>query len=223
MNRSSLETKIAILAAAFAIVVVGLLLISLAQHAGKVGVKVVLLPADSTLTIDGKGARAGTVYFTKTTHTLKASRQYFTAVTKTINFATYDKSQTIYMEPAPDSDQARQYLLTHPDVQAQREAAGGEQALQAQQQISKNKLTSLLPYTGPGGEYVVDYGASAQADGTQKITIYIEANTDQARQDALAWLTSQGAKPETLTIVYQPLSDTSTLPGSGNSGGSEYQ
>jgi hypothetical protein len=220
MNRLNPVTTILILATTFVVVVAGWSLLSYVSHHGKVGVKVIVLPKDSRLTIDGKSTRAGTIYFTKATHTLKASRQSFTTIARTINFATYDKSQIIYMLPGPDSDQARQYLVAHPDIQAQREAAAGNQSSQAQQQLSKNKLISLLPYAGPGGDYTVDFGTTSQADGSQKVTIYIEANTDEAKQEALDWIKSSGNNPDKFTIVYQSLSNTIQA---DNAGGSEYQ
>lgn len=222
MNRSNQRVTIIVLLSAFLIVATGWSLMTAISHHGKVGVRVVLLPSDSKLTIDGKSARAGTVYFTKTTHTLKAGRQYFTDVTKTINFATFDKSQTIYLQPLPDSYQAKQYLSDHPDIQQQREAADGKQAEQIQNELSKNKLIGLLPYSGPGNEYVVDYRSETQADGvSQKITYYIEADTNQTKQAALDWIKQQGFDPTKLTIVYQGLSSQPTASGYG--GGSEYQ
>jgi len=222
MNQSSNERKVALIALLLLAALFSLLTTAFISHHGKAVVNVVVLPPDSTLTIDGKAAKAGKIYFSKATHTLKASRQYFTTVTKTINFATYNTSQTLYMNPSPDSQQALDYLTKHPEIQAQREAAGGIQAGEAQQQLSKNKLLPFLPYTGTGFEYIVDYGTATQANGTQKITIYIEADTDQAKQNALSWIESKKIDPKSLTIVYEAL-PTSSSGGSSGEGPSEYQ
>jgi len=218
MDQPRTQKNIVIVAILFVGILFILFFMVLLSHAGKAKVQVTLLPSDTTLTIDGKKAKAGTVYLTKTIHTLKATRPPFSPTTKTINFATYDTTQTLYMLTSPDSKQALQYLADHPDVQAQREAAGGVQAANAQQQLSKNKLIGLLPYSGPGGNYIIDYGTETQQDGTQKVTIYIESNTDQDKQTALNWITTQKIDPKTLTIVYENLQ---TNPSSG--GGSEYQ
>lgn len=223
MNRMSSETKIVLLSAILICAVVGALLAIFVPRSGKVGIKIVVLPPDSTLTIDGKRSHAGTIYLTKTTHTLTASRQYFNTVSQKINVATYNPSQTVYMNPSPDSDQAIQYLKDHPDVQAKREAAAGDIAGRAQDQLNKDEILKHLPYTGPGFEYEVDYGATGQPDGSQKVTLYIQANTDQAKQDALAWIKSQGSNPDKFTIVYQNLSSTAVPDAGGSGGGSEYQ
>jgi hypothetical protein len=221
VDHSNRQTRILILIVVLVVTIIGLSIWSVARHSGKVGVKVVVLPTDSTLTIDGVRTKPGTIYFTKTTHTIKVSKQYFGDVTKTINFATYDRLHTLYMLPLPNSDKAIQYLLDHPEVQTQREAASGDEAIQDQQELSKNKLIPLLPYTGPGTEYVVDYGSTEQADGSQKLTIFIQADTDQAKQDALKWVRSKGTDMSKIAIVYQPITNPiSPQPGPG---GSEYQ
>jgi hypothetical protein len=222
MDQPNTQKKILIVAALFVGILFILFFMVLLNHHGEAKVQVTVLPSDSTLMVDGKKTKAGTLYVTKTNHTLKVSRQFFTTVTKVINFANYDTSQTLYMLPLPDSQQALDYLSKHPDIQAQREAAGGVQAGEAQQQLSKNKLLPFLPYTGTGFEYVVDYGTATQQDGTQKVTIYIEADTDQAKQDALIWIKSKKIDPKSLTIVYEAVSGSSAT-GSAGEGTSEYQ
>lgn len=64
-----------------------------------------------------------------------------------------------------------------------------------------NKLIGLLPFTGPEFRYRVDY--SYQFSSTQaEPTIIITAPTDQATQDALDWIKSQGYDPLVLPIKY---------------------
>jgi len=218
MDQPTTQKRLVILAILFVSVLFILFIFTLLRHRSDAAVEVVTLPPDSTLTVDGKKTKAGTLYLTKTTHILKVSRQFFTPLTRTIDFATYDHSQTLYMMPLPKSPQAIKYLADHPAIEAQREAAGDQQAANAQQQLSKNKLIGLLPYSGPGGTYMVDYGTLTQQDGTQKVTIYIESNTSQDKQAALTWITDQKIDPKTLTIVYE---DLQTSPSS--SSGSEYQ
>ncbi|HSX06250.1 MAG TPA: hypothetical protein VLG92_00850 [Candidatus Saccharimonadia bacterium] len=220
MDQPNNQKRIVTIAVLFVGILFILFIMVLLGHHGKAKIQVTVIPSDSILTVDGKKTKAGTVYLTKTTHTLKASRPPFSPTTKTINFATYDTSQTLYVNPVPNSDKALQYLLKHPEIQAQREAASGVQAGEAQQQLRKNKLVGLLPYRGPGTEYLIDYGTKTQQDGTQKVTIYIESDTDQAKQEALNWITSQNIDLKTLTIVYESL-PAGTNPNS--SGGSEYQ
>jgi hypothetical protein len=221
MNRLNPQTKLLIIVGVLVVGILGLSITSFLRHKDKVGVKVVVLPADSVLAVDNVPTKAGTIYLTKGKHTLVATRQYFTAITKTMDFTNYDTSKTLYLLPLPESDQARQYLSEHPEVQAQREAASGDQSAQEQQVLSKNKLIPFLPYTGPASSYIVDYGSTTQKDGTSKLTIFIESDTEQAKQDALNWIKNKGVNPSTLTIVYQSLTNP-TSPQAG-SGGSEYQ
>jgi len=222
MDTTNNQRKLVILIAAALVTVLGLAVINFVGRYGKIAVKVVLVPADSTLTIDGKKSRAGTIYFSKKKHTLVAKRQYFTTATKTVDFSSYKSSQTLYLTPSPDSQAALNYLTAHPDAQAQRESIAGVRAGVAQQQLSKDKLLTFLPYTAAGFEYVVDYSTDGQPDGSQKVTIYIEANTDQAKQDALAWIKSKKIDPSSLTIVYEAL-PVSSSSGSNGEGPSQYQ
>jgi hypothetical protein len=179
------------------------------SHKGKLAISVVVAPSDSTLKVDGVKTKAGTVYVTPGKHTLSASRQYFTTVDVKIDTNTMDKKRTVYILPKPDSDEAKSYLSTHPDAQAEREAASGSDSLDSQQDISKVPLTSQLPFTAPGFEFTVDYDAEKDDsnNGQLKVTIYISANSDEARQHARDWITRQGYKISDLNIVYQ--ADTS--------------
>jgi len=219
MDQPKTQKIIVIVTILFVGILCTLFVMTFLSHHGKAKVQVTLIPSDSTLTVDGKKTKAGTVYLTKTTHTLKVTRPPFSPTSKTINFVTYDTSKVVYLLPSPVSKAALQYLINHPDVQAQREAVGDLQSDQAQQQLSKNKLIGLLPYSGPGGTYTVDYGTLTQQDGTQKVTIYIESNTSQDKQAALTWITNHKIDPKTLTIVYESL----PADANPNNGGSEYQ
>ncbi len=214
MDQPNTQKRMLMVAALGVVILFILFIAVLLGRYGKAAVTVVVLPSDSVLTVDGKKTKPGTVYLSKTTHTLKATRPPLSPTTKTINFATYNTSQTLYLEPLPDSEQGLQYLLKHPEIQAQREAAESLQVNDTQLQLSKNKLIPLLPYRGPGGEYIIDYGAGTK----QKTAIYIKVDTNQAKQDALNWIKSQKVDPKTLEIIYENLpADTSS------GGGSEYQ
>ena len=68
-----------------------------------------------------------------------------------------------------------------------------------------NSLINNLPFLGPASEYRIDYIYTFNNSiATPVITIY--ATSDQAKQDALAWISSQGINPALLNIRY--LADT---------------
>jgi len=200
------------------ILVLGLLVfgvINIVAHRGKLHIAVLVTPSDSSLTIDGRPAKPGKVWLTKTTHTFKATRQYFDPVSRTLNLANIDSTTPIYVNPLPNSPEAQKYLSEHPEEQTQREAAGAAQATSTQNQLNKDSLVGKLPFFAPGDEFTVDYDTTTDANGNSKVTIFVIADSDTAKQHALDWIRRQGSDPANLTIVYQT-SDTPPDPSIGH-------
>ena len=186
--------------------------INFLAHHGKIKVDVEVAPSDSTLFIDGKKAGQGKMWLTKTTHTFKATRQYFGDVSKTLDLNKVDTSIPIYLSPIPNTPQALEYLSKNPKEQQKREAAGAAQDYSTQKQLSQDEFVKQLPFFAPGGEFQVDYDAVNDANGNTQITIYVLANTDQQKSDALSWIRSVGADPNKLHIVYQANNATQSDP-----------
>jgi hypothetical protein len=186
-------------------------IVNILAHQGKVHLEIIVSPQDSSLTIDGQPARPGKIWLTKGTHTLKASRQHFTDVTRVIDTNKLDPDKPVYILPGADSSEAQQYLIDHPEDQQLRESAGSQKDVQVQEKLQDQKLLNLLPFIAPGFEFQIDYDATSNSDGDVQLTIYIEADTDAAKQSALDWIKSQGVNPDSLHIVYQ---QNDAIPGS---------
>ncbi|HEV7454146.1 MAG TPA: hypothetical protein VGO07_02700 [Candidatus Saccharimonadales bacterium] len=197
------KLAIVVVAVIVLVITVVLLVIPPIQHRGKLAVHVFVLPKDSTLTLDGKKVRDGTVYMSSGKHTLKASRQYFDSVSKDIDTAKIDLKQPIYMMPRPTSKLALDWLGNHPDEQQKREAAASFEVDKQQSELAKNPLIDKLPYTAAGIEYIIDYDAETASDGSVTVTIIIKANTSDAQNSALQWIRDQGVDPNTLRISFQ--------------------
>ena len=95
------------------------------EHRGKVSVTVEVLPSDSSLRVDNVKTQSGKIYLVPGSHSLVASRGYFDDDTKILNTSDIHKGDIVYMLPAANSAQAKEYLRQHPDIQKLREAAGG--------------------------------------------------------------------------------------------------
>lgn len=64
-----------------------------------------------------------------------------------------------------------------------------------------SKLVQLLPFTGPRFSYKITY--TYHFSNNQAVpTIVVTAPTQQAQQDAIAWIKAQGYDPTQLTIQY---------------------
>jgi hypothetical protein len=178
---------------------------------GSLGVQTA--PSDMTLTIDGKKiADKGTVYVGIGKHTWKASRDHFTSKTGSVNVSK-GKQQQFIVFLLPSDATGTQYLKDHPDEAYLIEGLTGTKNDQlAQQQVDTQPLLNLLPFIGPAFEYRIDYGETpAGAKYPQQPGIYISANSDQAKQDALDWMNAQGYDPTKMNIVYQALPEDDQL------------
>lgn len=184
------------------------------RHRGLIGVKVVVLPTDSTLMIDSKTTRPGKIYLTKGDHTLVAYRMDFENDKKSISTNDISKDETIYMLPAARSVAAKQWLLQHPDIQRQREAAGGAEAERARALlVSKYPIINKLPYEN--FHFKIDYSVDSNSKLSFTITLYAIINRpsqydeykqqlQQYKTEALQYLSSNGVDPARFTIKYIP-------------------
>jgi hypothetical protein len=186
-------------------------------NSGKVRVEVVVLPDDSSITLDGQPAKAGNMQLTKGEHTFTASRQDFTTINKKINTNDLDPDNPkIYLMPRPDSEAAVQWLLDHPEVQEKREAAGGAEAEAKQQLITERyPIVNTLPYETL--DYVIGYDVDANNEISFAISIDPLSTPDQGeyykeelrryRDEALQYMRSQGVDTKTAKITVTPNPD----------------
>jgi hypothetical protein len=180
------------------------------QHWGKVKANIQVLPADSTITLDGDEIKSGTVYLSPGIHTFSASRQYFDRVTKQIDTKNIN-SAPIYLMPIPNSENARGWLSEHPDVQRQREAQGGTESNSTQEKLTKNNsVLDKLPVDTL--DYRIDYSVDSNDNISFTITLYaVNKNPQQYTQqlqqfkaEALQFLKSNGVSPSNYSIKYIP-------------------
>lgn len=183
------------------------------QPPGTLAVRVVVLPYDSTLTVDDKPSSAGRLFLSLGTHTLKASRSDFTDVTKTIKTDDLKPNQVIYMMPLPNSEAAIKWLEAHPEVQELREKAGAEDAATRQQEISKKfPIIDELPYESL--DFRIAYGLTSDNKLTLQITLYpyaLKSNTTVYQQqlrdfkaEAKQWLSQNGVNLTDYEVTFDP-------------------
>jgi hypothetical protein len=184
------------------------------HHRGLVAVRVAVLPSDSSLTVDGKNTKPGKLYLTRGRHALEATRQDFGKDVKDINTDDISAGTVIYMLPAANSQAARIWLLQHPDIQRQREAAGGSESERLQVLlIKKYPIISKLPKENL--HYKIDYSVDNDQKFSLTITTYGIINgpsdynkyvqqTKAYKQEALEFLKQNGVEPSTYPITYIP-------------------
>jgi hypothetical protein len=203
-----------VLLGALVAIILGFNLISYIQHRGQAAVRVEVLPSDSSLTVDGKNTASGKIYLVKGTHRLVASKPDFDNDIKNINTDDIPASTIVYMLPGANSQAAKQWLLHHPDVQKQREAAGGAEAERLQTLLTKKyPIISQLPKENL--HYKIDYSVDSDQKFSLTITTYGIINgpsdydkyiqqTKTYKKEALDFLKQNGVDPNTYPITYIP-------------------
>jgi len=188
------------------LVLIGAIIVGFAGYQGYMGltrgkITTEIEPYDATVKIDGKLIKVNKkIYVTPGQHTITAHRADFTDQSQQFT-STKGKATkiTIYLNAA--NDNGLQWIKDHPDVQQMYE---GHSSAQYDAQTQKNNeaepFVQLLPYIAPGFEFRIDYGSPDA--GQSKPVIYVQADTQQAKDDALEWIRNQGYDPSTLNIQY---------------------
>lgn len=177
-------------------------------------IKVAISPSEATFFVDGKKTKPGTVALKKgRIHTLVAKLQYFTDSTATVNPATYNTAETVYLSPLPDSKKAQDWLFQHPEAQQEREAlAGAREAAGQEALVAKYPFLTDLPYNNL--DYIVGYGT--KSDGTVIFHIVIlmpnavvpgtpeyDQLYAQSKSEANDYLIAHNVDPTKVEVTYE--------------------
>ena len=205
-----------IILAVLGLAVIGILATRKPSSKG-VTVTVKAAPSASTLTLDGQKISAGRVTLTPGKHTFTASLKYFDTTSTTVDTKTVNTSRTIYLMPAPNSPEAKQWLQDHPEAQTEREQAGDTQAsLDTQQLRDTYPIVSKLPYETL--EYKIDYAFDNKNNFSLSITLFPTsdpANASQYKQElqiykgqAMDYLIRNGVDTSKVPITFNPDPDS---------------
>ena len=190
-------------------IIIGLGLLYAGYTAYRVGTTAVIstdiVPSDAIVKLDSQVVRSnGTFRVGFGSHQISASRSGFASQSQTVTLKKGDK-KTVSIYLTPTTAEGYAWIKAHPSEALKYEAVAGQQYdKQVQQAITLTPLVRLLPFIAPGFEFQVDYG-SPQPNTTypNQVVIYITAGSDQAKQDAIGWITGQGFDTSKLNIVYR--------------------
>ncbi|HVX24094.1 MAG TPA: hypothetical protein VG992_01995 [Candidatus Saccharimonadales bacterium] len=183
------------------------------KHHNLAKISLVVLPPDSDVTLNGQGVRGDTLYLQPGQYSLSVSRQDFGTNTK--NITVQGKSpQTVYLIPIANTAAALQYLIEHPDVEAQIDAYGSKDTNQRQNALlAKYPFIQKLP--AYNSDYRIDYSLDASNNISFSITLYAIINDpSQSTQyhaqlvrfkaEALKFLKNNGVDTSKYPIKYTP-------------------
>ncbi len=201
----------------------------LVRHRGMGKLVVQSAPSDLRLVLGSKVVNNNaTLYVTPGTYSWTATRAHFGTRNGTITVKKGSGNQPLIVFLEPSDAAGTQYLKDHPEEARKIEGLVGARTEQVSQQAQDAQpLIKQLPFIGPAFEYRIDYGTTpANAKYKNQPGIYIGADSDQGKQDALDWIKAQGFDPNRMNIVYQTIEEatgttpvtSSTAPPSGDQG-----
>jgi len=176
------------------------------SHQSKAKLRIIVVPSDSSVTINNKESGAGVYYLAAGTYSLRASRQHFSDATQTITLNDKD-NRVVYLLPEPSSKEAQNYLNDNPGEASDRERFSGE----AFQQISAT-LDEKYPYINQLPIETRDFGIYQAAakrtkvnKGEAAMALLVSANNPIDRTRAVHRIrTVLGIDPSTIEIIFEP-------------------
>jgi len=161
------------------------------------------VPTDPTVAVDGQKVSSNSKNSVKPgQHTVVAKRNGFADSTQQVS-VNGGETKTIRLLMDPNSDVGYQWLRDHPDAAVEWEGKIGQQFDQnSKNTTDKNPLIAYLPEVHP--TWRIDYGTSqAHPNDPTAVAITILYGNDQAKQEALDWITSKGFDPNNYEIIFQ--------------------
>lgn len=184
--------KIFFICGAVILLIIIIFLSLLVSRDGETKVIINAVPKDSEVFMNGEAIKNGTYYLRSGKYTFTAKKSGFKDDSQKITVGT--ETITVGLIPSPDSDEARNYLVNNPNVQAAREAIGGQRANQKGLKLEQQTpLIKSLPYTDITGPFSIDYGPSDTRKGGT--VIIISNSSPEGRINAIKWIKQQGFDP----------------------------
>lgn len=160
-----------------------------------------IVPSGSTLVLNGKGIRSGDVRVKPGQYQLIGKHPGFADAKYDIAVKKGEKKYVGIILLSNSKDTANWYA-THPEDRKKAEGISSKNFdASSSQNVADSPFILKLPFIAPGQEFRIDYGAPNGQSGGKSV-IYIQAQSDEARADALTWIKGQGFDPSKMFIVY---------------------
>lgn len=196
-NRLVLYLKI------LAVLFVALLIYGLYQLETSGTLEVDIAPLSGQIRLDNKVIKPGKHRVHTGNYKLTFSRSGFSGISQNISVS---RGSYQYRAEAlvPSDPSLASWYVEHPSDQKKAEAISSKFFdTNMQTQLKNLPILKQLPYVNLTPYFKIDYGVSKKyPNDPDKIAFYIYANSDAARQAALAWMKQNGANPSKLEIVY---------------------
>lgn len=202
MVNSQLSRKLLYLLGAAVVCLVLYLLVLTFSRSGETKVEINVIPEDSLIYINGKQITETVTYLKPGEYEFSAKKDGFKEDKQKITIE--DEDTVVELIPAPDSQEAFDFLENNPELQRQREVIGGKRANLAGSELEEETpLIALLPtdqLDRINGLFSLDYGPSPVRENG--VFIEVSSLSPKGRANAAKWIRERGTDPTDLEIRY---------------------
>lgn len=169
-------------------------------------------PLSSKIVLNGHKAHQGILRLAPGNYNVVVTRSGFADGKSDVVVA---EGETKYVGIILKSNDAstKNWYAAHPDDQKAFESITNKHySADAKQQLKLEPFIKNLPFISAGNEFRIDYGNPAGSKASDKPTIYVSENYEEAKQDALLWIRSHGGDPSKMKLSYRPYAGGLTGP-----------
>lgn len=161
-----------------------------------------VVPSGAKSTINGRGVREGTTKLKPGIAEVVITKKGFETARQTVVLKE-GESKYLGFVLVSNSPSTADWYQKHPEDAKRAENLSSLNYDQVSaDDVKETPFILKLPFISSDEQFRIDYGQSDT--DSNRIVIYISANSQEARNAALEWIRSVGYDPSTLNIVYRP-------------------
>jgi PEGA domain len=179
----------------------------LLKESGKTArLEVEVVPANSTVMLDGKKIKAGVVEVRPGRYKVSASREGFETSSQDVLVASGEQKY-LGLALQPNSEETAGWYEDHPDDRQFSEGLSSRTYDQAGEDLlTRYPLFRELPSSEI--DFTIDYGVSVKnPDDTSRYALHIKASTPALRQASIEWVRFMGYDPTDYEFYFRDLNN----------------
>lgn len=193
------RNKLYVIGAGLVVLFIFYQIVAALSRGGETKVRLVVVPNDSTVSVNNKVVKSRTLYLGQGEYTFSAKKDGWNTDTQSVRVG--KEAVQVGLIPDPASEQAQQFLKDNPGVQLQREAIGGLRANAKGEELrGNNPIINSLPYSQDSPPFTIDYGLSQERKGD--VFLIVSDSSPNGREAAVDWVRQQGLDPTDVDIMF---------------------
>ncbi len=161
-----------------------------------------VVPDGAKSTINGRGVREGTTKLKPGVAEIIISKKGFETIKQTVVLKDGEYRYFGFVLVSNSASTADWYDKHPEDAKRAENLSSQNYDKVSAEDAQETPFIMELPFVSSDERFRIDYGQGEAGDN--RIIIYISANTQEARNEALLWIKSLGYDPSKMNIVYRP-------------------